>query len=202
VTGPEVGQHVRVIAPTGVPIDARIEGGGHTSYLLGISIGDGDPVPMLADKEVGLEFTNRRGVCRLVGTAHAAAGTRALHFETDGEIDLIQRRDYVRVEAYVPVTYQPLGPGGFTVTAHTRDVSGGGVQVADAQALRLGDELPMTLELGEGEEPVAVVAEVVREIGERGFGLRFVDIDPNERQRVIRWVFARERLARQVGRVR
>jgi hypothetical protein len=202
VKGPELGQRVRVIAPSGVPIDARVEGGWDASYLLGISTGDGDPVPLLAEKPVDLEFTNRRGVCRIAGVAHAADGPRALRVDTSGGVELIQRRDYVRVEAYVPVTYQPLGPGGFTVTAHTRDVSGGGIQLAEAEALRLGETLPLTVELGEGDESVDVVGEVVREIGERGFGVRFVKIDPKERQRVIRWVFSRERLARQIVRDR
>jgi c-di-GMP-binding flagellar brake protein YcgR len=57
-----------------------------------------------------------------------------------------------------------------------------------------------TLELGEGEDDVDAVASAVREAGEQTFGMRFVEIDERERQRLVRWVFARERLARQIAR--
>jgi c-di-GMP-binding flagellar brake protein YcgR len=106
----------------------------------------------------------------------------------------------VRVEAFVPVTYQPDGPDGWTATAHTLDVSGGGFRVAEADGLRLGDMRRFTIELGEGEDAVVAIASAVREAGEGSFGMRFVEILERERQRVVRWVFARERLERQIAR--
>ncbi len=36
--------------------------------------------------------------------------------------------------------------------------------------------------------------------GDETFGLRFVEIPEPDRQRLVRWVFARERLARQIAR--
>jgi c-di-GMP-binding flagellar brake protein YcgR len=138
-------------------------------------------------------------VCRIVGDALAAPGP-ALRVNATGTIELIQRRDYVRVEAFVPVTYRPDGPDGWTATGHTLDVSGGGFQIAEADGLRLGDMLRFKLDLGEGEDPVETVACSVREAGDRVFGMRFVEILERERQRVVRWVFARERLARQIAR--
>ena len=139
-------------------------------------------------------------MCRLLGRAKATAGGSALRVDSTGVIELIQRRDYVRVEAFVPVTYHPDGPDGWTATAHTLDVSGGGFQVAEAEGLRLGDMRRFTLELGEGEDPLQSVAEAVREAGEGCYGMRFVEILERDRQRLVRWVFARERLARQIAR--
>jgi c-di-GMP-binding flagellar brake protein YcgR len=40
----------------------------------------------------------------------------------------------------------------------------------------------------------------VREAGDQTFGMRFVEIVESDRQRLVRWVFARERLARQIAR--
>jgi c-di-GMP-binding flagellar brake protein YcgR len=202
VKGPGIGQSVHLIGPSGATLDARVKDASTGSFLLRLDgVVAGDPLELLADdKAVSLEFTNRRGVCRILGTAEAAAGESILRVEATGTIELIQRRDYVRVEAYVPVTYQPDGPVGWTATAHTTDVSGGGFQIAQADGLRLGDMRRFTLELGEGEDPVQAVAVPVREVDERAFGMRFIEIVERERQRLVRWVFARERLARQIAR--
>jgi c-di-GMP-binding flagellar brake protein YcgR len=201
VKGPGIGQAVHVVAPSGATLDARVKDAGRSSFLLRIDPGaSGDPLELLADKTVSLEFTNRRGVCRILGTAQSAAGGSALRVDATGTIELIQRRDYVRVEAFIPVTYQPDGPDGWTATAHTLDVSGGGFQLAEAEGLRLGDMRRFTLELGEGEDHLQAVAAAVREGGDGSFGMRFVEILERDRQRLVRWVFARERLARQIAR--
>jgi c-di-GMP-binding flagellar brake protein YcgR len=197
VKGPGIGQAVHVIAPSGASFGARVKDAGSASFLLRL---DDDPLELLADRTVSLEFTNRRGVCRVLGTAHEAPGESVLKVDATGTIELIQRRDYVRVEAFVPVTYQPDGPDGWTATAHTLDVSGGGFQISAADGLRLGDMRSFTLELGEGEDDLRAVASAVREAEEGTFGMRFVDILERERARLVRWVFARERLARQIAR--
>jgi len=198
VNGPRIGETVHVIAPSGAAIGARVKDAGTASFLLRLD--HPDPRDMLADTTVSLEFTNRRGVCRLPGTAQTAPGDGALRVDATGTVELIQRRDYVRVEAFVPVTSQPAGPDGWTATAITLDVSGGGFRITGAEALRLGDMMRFTLELGEGEDSVHAVAQVVREAGDDEFGMRFVEILERDRQRLVRWVFARERLARQIAR--
>jgi c-di-GMP-binding flagellar brake protein YcgR len=200
VNGPQIGEAVQVITAAGAAIGARVKGAGAATFLLQLEHAEPDPLVLLADKAVSLEFTNGRGVCRIVGTAKSAAGDAALRVDTTGPIELVQRRDYVRVEAFVPVTYQPVGPDGWTVVANTLDVSGGGFRIAAAEGLRIGDMMRFTLELGEGEEPVHAVAQAVREAGEDEFGMRFVEILERERQRLVRWVFARERLERQIAR--
>jgi hypothetical protein len=200
VNGPGIGQAVHVIAPSGASLDARVKDAATDSFLLRFDAAEANPLELLADKQVSLEFTNRRGVCRIVGDARPVPGGSGLRVNATGTIELIQRRDYVRVEAYVPVTYQPDGPDGWTASAHTLDVSGGGFQITDAEGLRIGDIRSFTLELGEGEDPLVAVAEPVREVDDQTFGLRFVEIPEPEQQRLVRWVFARERLARQIAR--
>jgi hypothetical protein len=206
VNGPAIGQFVHVIAPSGASIDARVQDAtapAHprpASFLLRLDAGEGDPLQLLADADVSVEFTNRRGVCRILGTAQAAGGDSALRVDATGTVELIQRRGHVRVEAFVPVTYQPAGPDGWTATANTLDVSGGGFRIAAAEGLRLGDTLRFTLDLDESEEPLPAVATAVRDAGDDEFGMRFVEVLEIDRQRLIRWVFARERLARQIAR--
>jgi c-di-GMP-binding flagellar brake protein YcgR len=206
VNGPGIGQFVHVIAPSGASIDARVRDAKPpasrrpASFLLRLDGGKENPLELLAGADVSVEFTNERGVCRILGTAQAEGGGSALRVNATGTVELIQRRDYVRVEAFVPVTYQPAGPDGWMATANTLDVSGGGFRLAEAEGLRLGDMLRFTLELGEGEEPLQAVATVVREAGDGEFGMRFLEVLEIDRARLIRWVFARERLARQIAR--
>jgi hypothetical protein len=201
VNGPGIGQAVHVISPSGATLDARVKDAGRSSFLLRLEHGDdGNPIGLLANETVSLEFTNRRGVCRILGTAQSTAGGSALRVDATGTIELIQRRDYVRVEAFVPVTYHPDGPEGWVATAHTLDVSGNGLQITSAEGLLLGDMRRFSIELGEGEDDVHAVAAAVREAGEDSFGMRFVEIRERDRQRLVRWVFARERLARQIAR--
>ncbi len=197
--GPAIGQFVHVIAPSGEYIDARVREAGPANLVLLLEGENQDPAGVFAEHAVNLEFTDRRGVCRMPATARPV-GLTALRVSVTGKIELIQRRDYVRVEAFVPVTYQPLGPDGPTTTANTIDVSGGGFQIAHAEDLHLEDMLRFTLDLGEAEDAVSAVANAVREVGDGAFGMRFVEIPELDRQRLIRWVFARERLARQIAR--
>jgi hypothetical protein len=200
VNGPRVGEAVHLITEAGATIGARVKDAATGSFLLRLDEGESDPRELLADRTVNLEFTNLRGVCRIPGTAEAAPDPGALRVTATGSVELIQRRDYYRVEAFVPVNYQPYGPDGLTVTANTLDVSGGGFRLAAAEAVQLWDMLRFTLELGEGEEPVQAIAQAVREAGDDEFGMRFVEIVERERQRLVRWVFARERAARQIAR--
>jgi hypothetical protein len=201
VNGPGIGQAVHVIAPSGATLEARVKDTGKSSFLLRLDEGEGgDPIGLLSAETVSLEFTNSRGVCRILGTAQSTAGGSALRIDATGTIELIQRRDYVRVEAFVPVTYEPDGPDGWTATAHTLDLSGGGFQIGEAEGLLLGDMRRFTIELGEGEDDLKAVAAAVRVAGDGAFGMRFVEILERDRQRLVRWVFARERLARQIAR--
>jgi hypothetical protein len=196
VNGPGIGDSVHLIAPSGASLDGRVKDAGKSTLLLRV---DGDVAELAAGNAVSIEFANRRGICRMPGTAHPAGGS-SVRIDATGKVELIQRRDYVRVEAFVPVAFQPIGPQGWTVTAHTLDVSGGGFQIAEAEGLKLDDMMSFRLDLGDGEDPLTAVALAVRETGEGGFGMKFVELLESERSRLIRWVFARERLARQIGR--
>jgi PilZ domain len=197
VKGPRIGEAVHVIAPSGASAAARVKDAESETYVLRLE--HPEPRELFDNTTVSVEFTNRRGVCRIVGDAETAAGD-SLRVAAKGVVELIQRRDHVRVDAYVPVTYKPYGQDGRTVTANTLELSGGGFRLAAAEGLRLGDMLRFTVDLGEGESPLAAVAEVVREGTDDEFGMRFVEILERDRDRLVRWVFARERLERQIAR--
>ena len=199
---PEEGQQVLVIAPSGATIGARVMGRDPGATLLDFSSSESSPVSMLAGGNLAIQYTNRRGVCRVDGAAHAA-GRTTVRVEHTGKVQLIQRRQYMRLDAIVRVTYNPAGYGGWEAETTTMNVSGGGFQLAGREGLSVGDVVDFTLEL-DGEDnkeagTLCVTGEVLREVA-GGVGVKIVGIDAEERERLIRWVFVRERLGLQIVR--
>jgi hypothetical protein len=71
--------------------------------------------------------------------------------------------------------------------------------ISGREGLRDGEICTFTLELdGEREAgPLTVDGQVVRETP-GGLGISITAIEEDERERLIRWVFSRERLSRQI----
>jgi hypothetical protein len=197
---PQDGQQVFVVGPSGAAIAARVMDRDERSTLLAFEGRASDPVNVLAGGHVAIQYTNMRGVCRLDGQAHAEPEPGVLRVDHTGKVQLIQRREFVRVDAIVPVTYEPYGPDGTTAMTTTVNVSGGGFMIAGHEGLQLHDFTDFTLELDRDERdsgPLAVSGRVVRETS-AGMGVEIERIDDRERERLIRWVFARERLSRKI----
>lgn len=190
-----------MIAPTGASVSARAYEVDAEATTVEFLHSQGDVASELANGAVAIQYVTRRGVCRIDGVAHRAKEPGAIRVDHTGKVELIQRREFVRINAMVPVTYQPIGPSGWTAETTTINVSGGGFMISGSEGLRDGEVCTFTLELdGEREAgPLECDGQVVRETA-GGLGIQIVTIDEEERERLIRWVFARERLSRQIVR--
>jgi PilZ domain len=117
-----------------------------------------------------------------------------------------QRRDDVRGEVHLPVRVAALDGRaeqalrGCVLTGHTLDVSAGGARVALHGASRVpapGARLYVEVELPDGELAPAVVAVVAGDGGEEAgmaaVHVRFVDLAPLDRERLVGLVFEAER---------
>jgi c-di-GMP-binding flagellar brake protein YcgR len=197
---PEQGQEVFVVAPSGAMMPARVRAADGISTLLAFGADASDPVAVLAGGHVAIQYTNRRGVCRIDGQAHREPEVGVLRVDHTGKVELIQRREFVRVDAMVPVSYKPIGVDGWTAETTTINVSGGGFMISGTEGLRMNDLMEFTLELdGDSKDAgvLEIVGRVVRET-KGGLGILVEQIDEKERERLIRWVFGRERLGRQI----
>jgi c-di-GMP-binding flagellar brake protein YcgR len=193
---PEQGQQVFVIAPSGAGIPARVTEVEAKHMLISFAENENNPVTMLAGGNVAIHYTNRRGVCRIDGAAHRTKVPEVLRIDFTSNVQLIQRREFVRVDAILPVSYHPIGVDGWLAETTTINVSGGGFMISGREALQIYREMQFTLELdGDTREagPLEVVGKVVRETPS-GLGIEIVRLDEDERERLVRWVFARERL--------
>jgi c-di-GMP-binding flagellar brake protein YcgR len=197
---PQEGQDVFAVAPSGATINARVKETDAKAIQLTFPEAGSDPIAVFNGGHVSIQYTNRRGVCRIDGVGHKVKDPAVLRVDHSGKVELIQRREFVRVDAMLRVTYQPLGPGGWTAETTTLNVSGGGFMISGREGLRAGEVMSFTVEL-DGDNPEAgelsLLGRVVRETN-GGLGVHLESIDENERERLIRWVFARERLNRQI----
>src|SRR5690606_21559506 len=108
-----------------------------------------------------------------------------------GEVERIQRREFVRVEAFLDVTVRGVDEpvGGETKTA---DVSGAGIQIQDKWNLPLGLDVRVELQLPDGP-PLRALGRVVRQGAEPGQkGIRMDGIARADEDRLMRYIRDRE----------
>lgn len=155
----------------------------------------GDASPMV------IEYPAPRGLVRLEGR-----GTVATHdlvrFHHEGAVDIVQRRDFVRVRVVRPLALAPVGEDGMPgewVDALTVNVSGNGLLATGRtgiDSLAVGDEVAFRLTPNEGEQ-IAGRGRVAR-IGDDGQrGIAIEELDRDARRQLVRFVFEQERIARQ-----
>ena len=140
-----------------------------------------------------LEYTSRRGLIKLRGEA-VFEDQSLIRFHPDGDAEVLQRRDFVRVHTPHPVTVESGDDSRRRV--HIADLSGGGMLLADDETLSVDQTIRFTLSVAITELPVEGIARVVhiREDGKRA--LMFEQISEHDRQRLIRFVFECMRNAR------
>jgi hypothetical protein len=107
-----------------------------------------------------------------------------------------QRRDAVRIDLVRPVAMVPDGFQVGWLNGFTRNISSGGVLVTGAEPLESGDRLRLRFELDSEEDLLDVLARVVRTQDAWGLrGLRLEGVSDRDRERIVRFVFERQRRA-------
>ena len=141
-----------------------------------------------------LEYTSRRGLIKLRGEA-VFEDPSLIRFHPDGDAEVLQRRDFVRVAHPHPVTVESAEDGRRHV--HTVDLSGGGMLLADDETLVRGSDDPLHhldhhhRASDRGRSPVSSAS--ARTASGRSM---FEQIAEHDRQRLIRFVFECMRTAR------
>jgi len=159
-----------------------------------LTLGDASPM--------WVEFPAPRGLVRLEGR-----GTVATHdlvrFQHEGAVDVVQRRDFVRVRVVRPLALARLsaeGEPGEWIETLTVNVSGNGLLAArwaGAESCAIGDALAFRMTVGDDEPPIEGRGRVAR-IGDDGQrGIAIEQIDGDARRQLVRFIFEQERIARQ-----
>ena len=190
------GQDVLVRIPDAAALAARVERATETVAELVLLT---PPMrPPTRGARVELEVTSARGIVRREARLVEQDGRGSVSVDFGGEeaVETVQRRDFVRVDAALRVHVREGGEGALECDAMTRNVSGGGLLLAGAAGLRLGDSAWVAIDLEDGTPPIEVLVTVAREELDGTRGVRIASISSRDEQRLVRFSFDRERRAR------
>jgi hypothetical protein len=194
------GEHVQVNLPRIGRLPATVETTGSGAVGLVLAVSDAR-VQRLAGAEVSIEHATGRGINRYGGTLELdKSRPEQLRVVLQGEAERIQRREWARVEATLPVTVKGIDEpvGGDTVTLN---ISGGGVLVKDPWNMPLGIDVRVELEVEAGTT-IHALGRVVREPAPDQKGIRIESIAREDSERLVRLVRDRELAALRMARGR
>jgi c-di-GMP-binding flagellar brake protein YcgR len=196
------GQKVSVRLPYVGALPATVEASAPGLLTVALAVPD-SRVMRLDGSEVSVECTSSRGIQRFAGRLVLRGRSDVFDVHLGGDMERIQRREWARVGTVVPIRVElvdePDIEAGETMTLN---LSGGGVLINDPWRLPMGIDARVEIVIEPGQPPVRALARVVRDAGPERKGLRFDDIEPQDSERLMRYVRERERAELRMARGR
>jgi c-di-GMP-binding flagellar brake protein YcgR len=152
-------------------------------------------------RQLRVEWRIRSGIVRQDHEVvkHVDRGIASLVVKPIGEPTVIQRRDFIRVDVMLTVNVEThLGQ---EARGTTTDLSGGGMRAIVPVGLSDGQTIDVTIVLPAGEGEIRARAHTIRKVGEDTYAFGFSEIKETDRERVIRFVFARQQSLLRDGRL-
>jgi PilZ domain len=196
---PALRQDARVTLPGGERCSARVIELAEGEITLVLMLAVRNPLARGTVAEMALEFAAPRGIVRLEGHGELVARD-LLRFRLEGAGNVLQRRDYVRVDVVRPMAVALVddeGEAGEWIDTLTANVSGNGVLAAGPDTLAVGDTVLLRLALVEHEEPIEGDGRVVRIADDGRRAIAIEQLHADGRRRLVRFIFDCERIARQ-----
>jgi hypothetical protein len=149
-----------------------------------------------------LESAGSRGIVRTPGAAELIEAN-LLRFVLESSIEVVQRREFVRVIAAKRLVLEDEA-GDPVAEGLTVDISGGGmlVQLPRSAEVPMDTTLFFSLFLGltDYDDQVSGTAQAVRRGEDNRVAMEFEQISHRDQERLIRFVFERQRVALRVTR--
>jgi c-di-GMP-binding flagellar brake protein YcgR len=155
--------------------------------------------PPATGQSCAVEVTVEGGILTLATRVTDHDGRASMKVAPDSSVTHapgVQRRDFVRVDAEMPVVVRDGGPDGPGHEARSVNVSGGGLLLTGIGHLTIGDFAWVALDLEDGTPPIEALVTVVREDASGTRAVRIASISARDEQRVVRFSFARQQRAR------
>jgi c-di-GMP-binding flagellar brake protein YcgR len=185
------GEHVQLNLPHVGLLPATVSGVDGNVISVVLAVKD-SRVARLGGTEVAVEYKTGRGIQRYGGVLQLdSSRPEQLKVVTSGEAERIQRREWARVDAHLPITVKGIDEpvGGET---QTLNVSGGGVLIKDKWNMPLGIDVRIELQAEPGAAPIKALGRVVRVAGTEEKGVRIDSISREDEERLVRIVRDRE----------
>lgn len=127
------------------------------------------------------------------------------------EVEKVQNREHVRVQADFPVILRPLdeyGAMGDMIITRITDISGGGIGIVDDRELKLNSKVVLEMSNIPGVGMMRVTGQIVRCMPVKNaatplysIGIKFLDVSNVHQNRIIKFVFSVQRqvLAKGIG---
>lgn len=151
--------------------------------------------------QVTLEWLVERGLCTATGAVvkYVNVGLPALSIMLDAEPIVFQRREHARAELVLEVDVWMADPDEPPISGVTLDVSGGGLRAVMSAQFAPDSLVRLSVDLPDGR-PVEALARVVGQRDDGVVAFQFDDIVAEDRERLVRAVFASYRLSQAVRR--
>jgi len=146
-----------------------------------------------------MAFITPRGIMRSTGVVLGVDLSGILELALTGDLEIDQRREHVRVASRLPGLVAHPAAGHKPLLTYTLDVSGGGVLIAGAGPADVGDVVQATVKLPSADA-VQAPGRIARRSREGHVALVFDAMAPQERERLVRFVFEQQRLERRAQR--
>jgi c-di-GMP-binding flagellar brake protein YcgR len=196
------GEQVSVVLPHIGSLPATVESTRGSAVTVVLAVPD-DRVKRLNGAQVAIEKTSGRGIQRFNGTlAVAGKAGELLTVTLEGEAERVQRRNFVRMEAVLPIKVISLEKGVKAGETTTVNVSGNGVLINDKWRLPMGIDVRIELMLDPAREPMRALGRVVRYSSESEKGIRIESIAAADEDRLIKFIRERERAELRIARGR
>jgi hypothetical protein len=185
------GKEGKLTTPAGEQVPVRVFERGDQLVLV-LMLEAGEELQPDSSEPLSLEYISTQGLIRFSGEA-TLEGRDLVRFTVAAEREVVQRREFVRVDAVQPVVLA-IGRHGEQINTHAIDVSGGGMLLTGPD-LPLDSSVRFSLHLGANLAPIEGRARVVRNDEQGRRALVFDDISAADRQRLIHFVFECQRAA-------
>jgi hypothetical protein len=193
------GEHVQLSLPHVGLLPATVSAVEGGAIVLVLAVKD-SRVARLAGAEVAVEYKTGRGIQRFGGILQIDSG-ETLRVVTHGEVERVQRREWARVDAILPIRIKGVDEP-IEGETQTLNVSGGGVLVKDKWNMPLGIDVRIELRPEGGSEPIRALGRVVRVASPQEKGIRIDSISREDEERLVRLVRERELSALRMSRGR
>lgn len=187
----------QIIAVDGTAVDVAITER-KEDILLAI-IGDVGPLFDQPLDQLVLESTTGRGVIRTEGTGQRIDDLLVRFFIND-TADIVQRRQFVRVTAPQRIVLEDAESEELLADGIAVNISGGGALLKVKTPLENEKHVHFELFLDEDQPPVTGQARVIRATQESQQAIVFEQISRVDRERLIHFIFERQRHALAVTR--
>jgi hypothetical protein len=196
------GQKVTVRLQYVGALPATVEASTPGSLTVALAVPD-TRISRLDGSEVSVECTSARGIQRFPGRLALRGRSDVFDIEIGDDCERIQRREWARVGTVVPIRVEPIDePDVLAGETSTLNLSGGGVLIRDLWRLPMGIDTRVEIVIDPTQPPIRALARVVRDAGPEQKGLRFDDIEPQDSERLMRYVRERERAELRMARGR